>query len=374
MRARGLAAALAAAGLALPAPVAAQSLWRATPSVAFAVVTDSNLFARASAGHADVISRMTPSIDTEYRSKRVTALGRVALDAERFATHTMLTSLEARRFGSIEARYQVAPRLAVRGDALILATNMPGELNSTSGLVLARGRARRVAFGHEGTYQLSPRTEASIEYAYSQDRLEQTAPMSASATTMTLLHRASRRHTARVDYIVRRFAFSTDDRRRSQSVTVGWTHDLSRRMSVSLSGGPRIGDGAIAPELSASLAYRHDLIDWAVSYGRLETTLIGLAGTADTHTLSIAAAYGPRDGWRLRTAPAIMSTSQSSRAARVYRIGAGVSRPLSRVLALDIAYEHTLQRGDLYLSTATRIARHVTTVNLQLLPGTRTTR
>lgn len=334
-----------------------------------AVVSDSNPFAQASVAQADVITRVTPSLDADLLSKRVTLAGRVSLDAERFATNTVLTTPLARRSGSVDMRFRWRPRFTISSEGSFLTTTMPGELNIASGLVLARGRASRVAFSPALLYRMSARTDSSVKYAFTQDRLAGAAPITASAATASVAHRMSRRNVVRVDFEMRRFAFTPGDVRHSQALSLGWTYTVTRRFSMSLSAGPRLGDGDAAPEYSAAMTYRAAAVDLALSYNRIQTTLIGLAGTADAETLSTTAAVGKPTGLRVRITPAVMKTSRRELGARVARVGVGGSYPLSRVLTIDVAYDATFQRGDVYVRSLAHIARQVTAVSLVLRPA-----
>ncbi len=77
---------VAVLGMALvPCAPSAQATFTVKPSVTLAVVSDSNLFARPTDPQSDVVSRVSPAIDAEYRSPRLTVLGRSTVDAERFA-------------------------------------------------------------------------------------------------------------------------------------------------------------------------------------------------------------------------------------------------------------------------------------------------
>ena len=98
---------------------------------------------------------------------------------------------------------------------------------------------------------------------------------------------------------------------------------------------------------------------------RAQTTLIGLAGAADTHSLSAAAAYGRRDSLRVRLAPGVMQTARAGLQARVYRLSLGASRPIGGALSLEAAYDVTRQRGDVYAARVDEtITRHVMVVSL----------
>jgi hypothetical protein len=352
----------------------AQHIFRTTPSVALAVVSDSNLLARPGGTHADVISRVTPAIEGDYRSKLVTAAGRFTFDAERFAANPSLTTAHARQHAAFDVRYRLRPRLTIGGDASYLMTNMPSELNVASGLALAHGRARRLGFSAVAIQELSARTEGTLQYTLTQDRLEHGVPTTSSSAAASLAHRVSRRHTGRLEYTLRQFVFGADDLRRSHTVSVGWTADLTRRFRISAAGGPRAGDGALAPELATSLTYHDAKTDVVLAYARTETTLIGLPGTADTDTFSIAAGYGRGHGLRFRVAPAVMKTSRGDLEALVYRLAVGASHPIGRFMLADLSVEAMRQRGDVYIRGANRIARHVVVLSLQVVPPARSSR
>ena len=127
------AALIACAMVLAPSVLGAQHIFRTTPSVELAVVSDSNLLARPTGTHADVISRVTPAIEGDYRSKRVTAIGSFTFGAERFAANPSLTTALARQQAAVDVGYRLRPRLTIGGDASYLMTNMPSELNVQAG-------------------------------------------------------------------------------------------------------------------------------------------------------------------------------------------------------------------------------------------------
>ena len=234
-----------------------------------------------------------------------------------------------------------------------------------SGVALTRAPAQRIAVSPAMTYQRDAVTKGSLTYAITEDRLAGGVPTIAHVATAAGERRWSRRDTARLDYVYREFDFGLEPSTRSHTVTAGWTHDLARGASVSLGGGPRVGDGTIVPELSASLGYRAPAVDLSLAYARVQTTLIGLAGAADTDSLSAVAAYGRRDSLRVRFTPGIMQTTRAGLQARVYRVSLGASLRVAGALNLDAAYDFSRQHGDVYTARADEtITRHVMVVSL----------
>ena len=360
---------VAVAGIAfLPGELPAQS-FTVTPSVTLAVVSDSNLFAQPSDPLSDVVSRMSPAIDAGYRGTRLSLFGSATIDAERFATHTSLSTPLARSHSAIDVRYQLARRLTIDADASFSTTQTPGELNLISEVTLTRAPARRIAVGPEITFQRDAVTRVSLMYAMTEDRLAGAEPTITHTATAAGERRWSRRDTARLEYVAREFDFGLEPPTRSQTVTLGWTRDLTRGASVSLGAGPRVGDGAVVPELSASLGYRATAMDLSLAYASAQTTLIGLAGAADTHSLSATAAYGRRESLRMRIAPGIIQTARAGLQARVYRMSVGASRTVGDTLSLEAGYDLTRQRGDVYAARPDEIIiRHVVVVSLAATP------
>jgi hypothetical protein len=359
-----------AVAAAMSANLAAQTTAHVTPSLGVAVVSDSNLLARADSAEADVISRLRPAIDADYRSARVTMHGQLTADAERFAQNTTLTTVQARQHALFDIRYRLRPRLTLGGETSYAMSATPGDLNVLSGLALTRGRARRWTISPAVTGQLSNRTEGTVKYAISEDRLEKGSPMATRSATVAGVHRVSLRDSARVDYEHRVFDFGPEGTTRSHLLSVGWTRDVTRRTSVSMSGGPRIGDGTIRPALSASVRYQSPTGEVSLAYARVQTTLIGLAGVADTDAVSLTATAGRLAALHFRVRPSIMKTTRAGLVARVYMLGLSVSRPIGRSLAVDAEYDVTSQRGDLYAAQpAAYIARHVVTVGMTVSPS-----
>ena len=81
--------------------------------------------------------------------------------------------------------------------------------------------------------------------------------------------------------VLQHAAYATD----IHALTAGWAHDISRRASVTLRGGPRLVDGSVAAEIDAALRARLKTADLSVNYTQTQTALVGIAGVADAQTL-----------------------------------------------------------------------------------------
>jgi hypothetical protein len=350
----------------------AQQMFRLNPSISVTEVYDSNLFFTPSDRQGDSVFRVSPAIEPEYRSMPWTVLGRLALDAERFTAHPELNTIQAREHAALDIRYRPAPRWAVGAATEFSKTHTPGELNVLTAVTLARANASRLAIRPSAMYDFDAVTQGKLEYSYTDDRLAGSLRLRAQTATVSVDRHTSPRDTASLGYSVRQFLFGSDDQTTSQVLSVGWTHSMTPLASLTLQGGPRVSDGVPAPELSASLRYRVRLGDLELTYSREQTTLIGLAGTVDTHGLAATATYRPRRSIQMRMAPGMFRSARVGTSAQVYRVAFGMAGSIGRWLSLDASYDMNLQHGDVYAARPLdRIARHVAQIRVVASPTAR---
>src|SRR5712664_250487 len=81
----------------LPGVAHAQGGFQVSPLFGTAQEYDSNLFWAPFNRQADFITRVSPGVESEYRSPVLNLVGRYTLDVERFADHPELTTADARQ-------------------------------------------------------------------------------------------------------------------------------------------------------------------------------------------------------------------------------------------------------------------------------------
>jgi hypothetical protein len=339
-----------------------------TTSIDVADVYDSNLFVAASHPMSDVITRITPSIEAQHASPLMTWSGRYTADLERFAAHRELTSVDARQSGGVELDYRPSRRLTVGADAAFTRTHTPGELNSSIGLAVTRALAERVQV-HPSIVRRSETTRAGVDYTFTQDDLFGGARLRAHAVTMTLDHDLSARASTTVGYTVQQFDFGSAPATTSQALTVGVTHHMTRAVNLEVRGGPRVTDGSLAPDLSASLQTHTRPADFALAYTRTTATLIGLTGIVETQNVSATATCRVGRRLEMRFGPSLVHASRGDLQSRGYRLTAQASRAMTSRLSLVAAYNGGLQHGNVYPTIGDVIARHVLSVRLALTPA-----
>jgi hypothetical protein len=330
----------------LPAaqPLAAQTV-SFIPSFSASTLYDDNLF-NTPDGESDVTTRFSPQFDAAYKSERLALSGRYVLDADRFARHQELTTIAGRQDASIGAMYNRSRRLVLGGTAAFTATETPADLNEATAVAVGRARARRGTVRPTVGYQLGPRVDATASYAITTDALSGGVGLITQTADAAVEHHRSARETLQLGYQHQRFLFGTSETHASQALTAAWTRGISRAISVTLRGGPRVTDGTLSPDIAASVTRQLRTGAMSLSYQRTQTTLIGLAGIADTSGVTAAIDDEPRPGLQLRAASRLLRTQQAGRSSIVYHVSFGCAWPLARRVAMEAGYETDLQRGN----------------------------
>jgi hypothetical protein len=361
----------------------AQGVLRVSPLFGIAQVYDTNLFSRSTPSdrQADLITRVSPGLDSEYRTPLLTLIGRYTLDAERFADHSELTTMNARQQASIGFTYRVRPRLALAADAELATTQTPGELNMDTALTLARASARRIAASSSVTRQFSAMTAATLDYAFAEYTIAGAPATRSHAATIGTEHHPSLRDTVGVDYELRHFLFDASSTTAatgataatSQALILGWNRAMTPRTTLAIAGGPRITNGAPAADLAASVHYQlTPADDLSLAYNRTQTTVIGLSGTTDTQSFTATASWSPVASLQVRVAPGFFRNVQARQPVDVFHLAVGVVRPIARRVSLDVGFGAYMQHGGFHAPPAdARISRHDVIVRLVTTPPSR---
>ena len=354
----------------VPESASAQSVFRLTPSFSTTEQHDSNVFATPVDSEADFVTRLTPAIESEYRSPVWTISAGYLLDIERFAAHRELDSMDARQHAGVVLSHRPAPRLAWGLEADVWKTRTPGELNQTTGLTLARAPARRLSLHPSVTRRFSAITTGTIDYTVSRDDLSGGAGATTHDVVAGLKRRRTPRDTFGLAYRFREFAFnpagaSMSSAAVSQAVTFGWEHAMTRRLRLSFDAGPRLTNSSPSAELIGAAQYQRGAADFALSYARTQATVIGLAGVADTQSLSATGSWTLWSSTRVRVGPSMFRSALDGMHADAYALTVAVTRPLSRGLLVEVALDSTGQQGSLYPHMAnTTIGRRAALIRL----------
>jgi hypothetical protein len=135
--------------------------------------------------------------------------------------------------------------------------------------------------------------------------------------------------------------------------------------------GPQVTGGALAPRLQATLRRQAPSGDFALSYGRTQAVVFGLAGTVDTQYLTAAALWNLRRALHIRVSPAIFQSRLSSSPANVYRLAIDVSKRLTAALAVDVQFDTGVQHGNVFTTSADTIPHQTVAIRLVASPPVR---
>ena len=344
-----------------------------TPSLTTAEEYDSNVFATASDPEADFVTRASLGLDVDYSGPRWTASTQYLHELERFNDHPRLNSADARQRAAVSVGYQPTGRTTWAADGEFWKTRTPGELNESTGLILTRATAERMAAHSSLRHRLNLVTSATIDYTATQDHVAGRPQATTQDTSATIERRHSPRTTFTLDYRFRDFVFATPGSTAvsdvvSHAITAGWTRVLTPRVQLTIGGGPRMTNASVSPEVSASLQYHTHSGEFSMSYVRTQATVIGLASVAETQSVGVATAWSLWSSMRVRLAPTFFRSDVEGARADAWVLMADLSRPLTRGLDLNLSVNSSMQHGGLNLSgPSSAIARHV--VLLRLVAG-----
>ena len=340
----GLALALVLHEMLAPRAAHAQGVFELRPVITTAQLYDSNLFFTRTDRQSDLVTRISPGVLSDYWSPRLALRSRYTLDLERFTDHPELSGMDARRHGAIDFSYRASSLVALAGDAEYSTTHTPGELNANTGLILSRARAQRVGAHSSITRHLGPATAGTIDYLLTQDRIEGGTASLTQAATFSADRQLSSRGTVSADYRLQQYSLGTSSPT-SHALRLGWTRGITERSTFSIDGGPRMTDGSLAPELSASIRYQFRPGDLSLAYARTQTTAIGLAGLAETQSVSATATWRLRRSLRMQISPAFFHSEQSGSQADVYHLSVDVTRQIAPGLSLAGVMNTYVQHG-----------------------------
>ena len=347
----------------------AQPVMQLSPTIEVSQRYDSNIFLTAAGDQSDYVTRVSPGLDMRYRQRIFTLTTHYGFDAERFTEHTDLTSVDAHR-ALVDVHYSPMARVSFATAAAFTQTQVPGELNTVSGFITGRARAQRLSLRPSITGELGRRTRAVAEYEASDDRLAGGIGLGTHTATLRFERNYSERTSATLGYTVQRFAFSAPApmSTMTHAMTVGVTHELSRRAGFSLQVGPRVTDGRTTPEVAVAIHTTGLSSGLSLQYARTQSTVLGLAAPADVQSIATTARFKPWSPMRVEVSPGWFRMTSPGVSADVAHARIEASVALAPTLALAAAYDGNFQQGSTRSAAAApalhAIARHVVSVGV----------
>ena len=362
--------ALSAVVLIVPATAVAQAdRLSTTMTASVSQIYDANLFATPSslAPQSDLITRIGPVLDLDYRSGRMSTTARYELQAERYVNHPALTSNTSHQDASLALSYRPTQRLDVNVNGGYVRTQTPSELNVDSQLGVGRAPADRVNSVSKLDYRWSDVTTLDAEYVFGRDRLIGVMSNAMHRARVGMARNAGAKNHYRVDYESRNFETGVRSWTLSQVVTAGWTHELTTRTGFDFAAGPRFSEGQLRPEITAAVRHQASWGDYSIRYNSTELTSFGEPGAIDVRRLAISTRYRPSRTVSLTTTPAFTVNERGNNRVTVLAFELQAAVALSQRLSL-VAWGRTgRQSGTLSGSPAT-IPYQTLGVTLKIAP------
>jgi hypothetical protein len=355
----------------------AQEPLRVRPLVAVTETYDSNISSSSLQPLSDFVMRISPGVEAEYRSALTKLQGRYTLDLERFARESSLSDVGGRQLATVDLQYGRSRRLSLGLDAAFQKTNTPSDLGTVTGLILHRAAAERFQVRPSIERHLDPLTSGTIEYEFAADRLAGGSRMRLHRMAVGIDRDMSRRNLLALDYEVRQWAFRPggnvgagfsrpDHGPTSHVFRAGWSRPITRSIDVQVQAGPVVTDGVATPDFTSSLRYGTRPTELSIGYTRTQTTIVGLAGVADTQGITASGSLTPHQGLQLRVSPGVSRTRHQIGRTDAWRVAFDAERHVGSSVLLRLSYEVNVQRGRLITIGDPSVSRHI--VQLSVLP------
>jgi hypothetical protein len=322
----------------------AQERFRLVTSLSAAEVYDDNLFFSPAAPESDRIWRLSPRVGFDRRGPRLTLQAAYGLDAESYRRHRSLDTPLAAQQASFEMRWSLSPRLAASTTAAYVESQSPGMLNTLVGLQVGRHRGRSLSARETLTLRLGERTEAILEPSLASEAVEGLPRNDMQAAALRVERRLSGLDRGRVTYSARRFAF--DGRAvMAHVVTLGWSHEITPRAHFEIEGGPRVTEGMVGAEVTASLRHHFARGEAVLSYLHTQTTVLGAAGPVMTKGVSAEFSQRLSRSLTLAAGPTFARVEGRGTEFEVYRLNTDVTWRLTSRLSLSASHQFNFQSG-----------------------------
>jgi hypothetical protein len=339
--------------------------------IAAGMVYDDNIFWRP-VGTDDTILRITPAIEARRQSAHVSFSSRYRLDSERYAEHSELNDPFAAQNADLDLFLRPDPRttLALRGG--YSRTHRPGELNTTTGLVLGRQLASVGGASTELSYRLGAVSAVQVGYGFDGTDTEMGPDSLEHAAHVRLTRDMNPKDQTYVAYRLQHWTFYPGNPILSQTAVAGWSRRLTPLATVTLEAGPRLTSGDVQPEVMVGIGgHVAKGTGVTLSYAHTQTAAVGVVGLVDTDRLLADFSYRSPAAWDVNFAGGLFRDIVAGFDRVVaYQVSADVRRAISsRVWLLTTARAsfNTRRAGDVAPGDE-RIRQRSIAVSLQITP------
>lgn len=348
---------LVVALMAASPPALAQSQpagWYLLPSLRLTEEFDDNVFVRTSGEESDFITRASPLFRGGFQSAPFTLLANFSFAAEAFAEHPELSGAANRKAAGLELHYAPTRPLTLGFNGSYAETQTPGELNTLTGIQVARSSAALWSVSPTVAYKFSPLTSGDAMYSYAASAISGGPTNVTHQVQLDLARQLTLLDTGTLGYGLSLFEAdgTTATPRASSSttfhtITFGWNRRLTERTTVSLRAGPRISANGLNPEVDARLDQRFELGKLTLAAYETETNVVGQAGSAKTEGVSASLGFNPFRAIAIDLTTGVQNTSsdggRSALDVTAYSATASVSYRIAKSLSATASYRFSRQ-------------------------------
>lgn len=318
-----------------------------TPAVTVSAVHDDNVFFDPQNEQDDTFVRLSPSLETGFESEPFTWQAGYTFDAERYDEFDGLDSNQVRRFGNASVQYLPNSQLTLQANANYGKSQTGGDLNVLTGLQPGRQVAERFSVNPGLIYAFSGATTGSLDYLWSNDKLQGGVEADTYTTTADLEHAFSDENTVRLGYTYRSYEFDnpngTGSSTYSHTPRLGWLHRFSPTLQLTVEGGPRISGDETDPY--ALIALTRELVRGQIelSYAIDETTLIGEAGRLETERVRFNFRHAFTADFEVGFTPTWSRIDRQGNEDDIFFVAANARYRVNNALFLVASYQHSDQ-------------------------------
>lgn len=304
---------MAVAVLAVPAGAQETGRYTLRAYVTGAAVYDDNIYFHRDDREGGAMTRLRPAINGSYRLSRDFSLdGNYSFDADYYPSQPELNKLFSGQTASLGSQYQAGPRTSVRLGAQYSTSATASDLIGGSGLELGRLRGRSWGVQAGGSRRISKGGTLGLDYSY------------------------------------QAVSFGDASGLPAQSVSLNWTHRLTARTGLSVSGGPRFVDGGTSAEAFASLGHQLEHGSLSLGYGRSRYPAPGRAVDGESLAVTAELILSPR--LTISASPGLyrqLYADADADRSRTLRMSASASWQIRRGAGVRAMYQHVRQDGRL---------------------------
>jgi len=340
------------------------------PSISVYELYDDNLIFTAEDTKSDLITRITPALETGFESEVLSIIGNYQFDAENYASTSELNSAQTRRTAELAISYQPNRRLSLTLEGDYTKTQTPADLlfgggidlGLGTGLLLERQGAEQTSVSPGLRYQMTQTAVANLDYSYTQQDLEDGISADTAVSEVSFEHDMSGDTRFLYGYRYREYEFSNANKLISNTPWLGLTRSFSPTTELTVIGGPRFNNDTTNTFLS--LALTHDYADGNIrlSLDADEAAVLGTAGIGDSETIGLAVSrrFGPNI--EVNFSPSIGRIEEAGDDVDVLNVSIEAYYRYSDTLMFTATANHSNQKGGILALAGGEITSNIVLV------------